>query len=191
MHRCVCGNGYKKSSRCYACGKQKVHRENIKKIHQGCDLCRLKEIEGYICCECELLPKHVLEEVYASTDLSRVLCQIIGNFMEPMIVLNRRKCFEFQCYVHSCFLHEIKCRTCSKSICSTHEKKCADCKKIFCSACIQIHNFRSNKCGFEGALCTNKNIECDMYMCNRKSNHRHICKKASINLCCYHFVPGI
>ncbi|AYV81397.1 MAG: hypothetical protein Harvfovirus31_13 [Harvfovirus sp.] len=202
MIDCICGDKYEEGKilYCNACVRARGHKRNVKKIHAGCDKCELKEIYVDICCECELMPRLVANEVYVVTNLSAVLCQIVGNFMEARMIMLLYKCIESSCYVHSCLSHMVKCRLCKESICSTHQSTCYVCKDTFCVDCYRAHNIHP-VCGFVGPLCVTKDIECAI--CGIDSNHHHIiyrkendniCKTERTNVCCdhiRHFSRGI
>lgn len=196
MIRCACGEEYSVYMimlKCAACNQIKVHKENIKKVHYGCQTCVPipKRIDAYICCDCELMPKLVCGEVYVVTQLPKVLCGIIGNFMEATVVIWQKKCFVETCYAYSCGPHDIQCNTCLKSICSRHQAKCVECRGIFCLDCWPIHN-RHPKCGFIGPICAAYNLQCAF--CKITSNHPHIayrkrdnvCQTEAVNVCCDH-----
>ncbi|AYV83294.1 MAG: hypothetical protein Hyperionvirus5_100 [Hyperionvirus sp.] len=194
MLHCICGVEHEeqKTSLCDACGRLIVHKKDIKWIHWGCEKCEPTKIYGYVCCECELMPKLVCNEVYLSIDMPGELCQIIGNFMEPVFVTWRMKCHEASCYQSSCLSHNIHCCACYKSICSRHGGVCHVCKNTFCHSCFRIHNYYP-QCGFVGPICAEKNIKC--HICSTKSNHHHIayrkshniCQTEAINVCCNHY----
>ncbi|AYV81394.1 MAG: hypothetical protein Harvfovirus31_10 [Harvfovirus sp.] len=191
---CICGWKYEGQilRTCNACEVLKVHKDGDKKIHSTCNGCESKHVEVSLCCKCERMPELISREVYISTNIPTVLCQIIGNFMEASLVFGQRKCSESTCNVYSCHEHSVECERCGRCICSLHRNRCKECKTTFCLECFSDHNFYAI-CGSVGRKCAEKNIKCDI--CYRKSNHSHIvyrtsyfyrCKTESINVCCNH-----